>query len=525
MSTTSASFDVNGERLLLRAREAHRSGRFRRVLELTNTGLNARLAGEYWAQLRLIRAQALLELGQPSRAQRDCQSALGASGAEAEVILARCHLAQGRPLEARAALERAFARGEDGAGAWQLSARANGELGEHSAAVAAAEKARSREPSLHTLLTLSEALRAAGRHEERALLLEHALACAGDNAELWTALGLSYYSLGRSEASLSALERAVALAPGSVDAHCGLSWVLLRLGRYEEGFRHQEHRQANVGLDWRLGIPPLRTTPSAGVSVLVCSEQGFGDTIQFARYMPWLRRLGAQTKLLVAKPLVRLLAGNPAVGEVDARQPNFGSADYQALLMSLPHVLGTGANLALDDLPLLRAEPERVAAWRVRLPPGPKVAIAWQGNPKYGGEPFRSMPFHYFEPLLARFRGRVSFISLQKHVGREQLRASSQFEGVVDLGDMIDQEHAFVDSLAIMSQVDHFIGTDSALAHVAGSAAIPGWILLSNVADWRWGCAETRTPWYPSLRLFRQSVPGAWDSLIARVGAELSASL
>jgi hypothetical protein len=177
-------------------------------------------------------------------------------------------------------------------------------------------------------------------------------------------------------------------------------------------------------------------------------------------------------------------------------------------------------------LPCVFPEAERIARFRARLPPGPKVGLAFQGNPRYGGEPWRSMPFVFFAPLVERFGSSVSFVSLQKHVGREQIPASGFGARVLDLGDEIDLgADAFLDTLAILTLLDAFVTTDSALAHLAGSAGIDAWILLSHAADWRWGTARERTPWYPSLRLFRQPRAGDWAAIVTRVGDELALRL
>jgi Flp pilus assembly protein TadD len=516
---------ASGERVLSRASDANRGGRHRRAIELANTGLNRVASAELTARLKLERAKAFVELRDFVRAEADCRQALSqVAPPGAESLLARCLLELERSDEARDAIERELSTNGGASAEWQLAARIHSRLGDHERAVAAAQTARAFDRGVATLEMLSDALGAAGRHDERVEVLERELASGPGSHTLWAALGYSRYAVGRSEAAIAAFRCGIALDAHSVEAHCGLAWVLLRLGHFEEGFRHQEYRQGSVGGLFRFGVEPFRGEPVDGKSVLVLSEQGFGDTLQFARFVPILRRRGAHTILTVAPPLVRLLRSNPELGVVDPRQPRFGAAERNVLLMSLPHLLELRSDLALAELPLFRAEPERVAAWRRRLPPGPKIALFFQGNPRYGGEPWRSMPFRHFEPLIARLRGKVTFLSLQKHVGREQLREASLGSDVMDLGDCIDEKDAFVDSLAILQLVDRFLTTDSSPAHLAGSAGAEAWILLSYVADWRWGTGD-RTPWYPSLRLFRQAAPGDWEGVVHRVGEEIEAQL
>jgi hypothetical protein len=239
-----------------------------------------------------------------------------------------------------------------------------------------------------------------------------------------------------------------------------------------------------------------------------------------------VRRLGGRVTFQVPPLLRRLFLTNPELGDLATGHPGFGTADYQALVMSLPHLLGLQNDFGAAALPCLFPEPDRVDRWRACLPPGPRIALSWQGNPKYAGEPWRSMPFAHFGPLFERWGSNVTWLSLQKHFGREQLHASAYASHVLDLGDRIDGDgDAFVDSLAILSFVDLFITTDTGLAHLAGSAGIPTWILLSEAADWRWEVGGERSSWYPTVRLFRQTTGGDWDGVIRRVGDALEARL
>jgi tetratricopeptide (TPR) repeat protein len=365
-------------------------------------------------------------------------------------------------------------------------------------------------------------LASAGRDEEVITVIRDELGVAMPSAALWTVLGQSLNARGRSEEAVQAFRSALSLDPGRVDAHCGLGQALLRLGHFAEGYVHHEHRQRRAGKGRRYGIKAWRGEPLDDKHLIVWAEQGFGDTLQFVRFLPHVRRLAPKTTLFVAPPLLRLFRSTPALGPVESRFPGFSASDYQILSMSVPHVLGLGDDLGTDQLPLFQAEAERVAYWRANLPVGPKIAFAWQGNPKYGGEPWRSMPFAELEPLLARFAGSVTFLSLQKNFGSEQLAEAPFRHGVLDLSRQLDADgDAFVDSLAILALSDLFITTDSSLAHLAGSAGARAWVLLSEVADWRWGIRGDRTPWYPGLRLFRQTVGADWAGVVGRVTGEL----
>ena len=473
--------------------------------------------------LREERAAALLEINDFQRAELDCRHAL-ANGADGRwrAALARCLLARGETRAAIAEAEAALNADAACAVSWRVLARARSAEKQHALAIEAARRAQccdSGSASRHVLLHV---LAQAGRDDELIAFAETEVDVAPRDPELWFSLGTSLSARGRSEPAITAFRRSLELSPGRVDASCGLALALLRLGHFSEGFRYYEHRQKNAGNCRRYAVPPWRGEALAGKHVMVWSEQGFGDTLQFVRFLPQFRQLTERTTLFVAPPLLRLLRSQPELGAIETQNPGFGAADFQVLLMSLPHLLDLGADVAAQALPLFRPDPERVLRWQARLPAGPKIALAWQGNPQYAGEPWRSMPFSHYEPVLERFSGRVTFVSLQKHVGVEQLRRSPQAGRVLDLSDEIDRDgDAFLDSLAILSLVDVFLTTDSALAHLAGSANLRAWVLLSQVADWRWGVNGERWVWYPSLRLLRQQVGGDWKGLIAHVAQEL----
>jgi tetratricopeptide (TPR) repeat protein len=446
-------------------------------------------------------------------------------GAEARLLLAECLLEQKRSSEALAALE--AVRPEPVISAWWvLYARALSAEKRHAEACEAAERAHQEHPASVTLRL--QVLAAAGRHPELIELSRRTLASetsAPALAEIQTLLGLSLDALGRSHEAAQALHEAVRLEPRRVDANCGLGMALLRVGDYESGFRHYEYRQKGTGRA-RLGVPAWRGESLDGKHLVVRSEQGYGDTLQFARFLAIAGELAQQTTFFAPAALVRLLRSNPALGAIATGHSGFGLGDCQTLVMSLPLYLGLSARLGVASAPYLFPEPELVDTWRSRLRPGRKIALAWQGNPHFAGDPWRSMPFEHFGPLIERFGARAQFLSLQKHTGREQLEASPFADRVLDLGAEIDGAgDAFVDSLAVLSEVDLFVTTDNGLAHLACAGGIPTWLLLGTVPDWRWGLTGATTSWYPSARLFRQSSGGDWGGVISAICDELEREL
>jgi tetratricopeptide (TPR) repeat protein len=517
--------DDHGQAALDQVVAARTRGATRRAIELATLLINRGPAPDVEVMLRIERARSYSRESEWLRAESDCRRALALSGdAAAQVLLAESLLEQKRSAEATALLE-AGERAAPRLRGWRASyARALSAEARHSEACDAAERAHGEDPS--SLTVRLHVLAAAGRHAELIELARHALeAGPAPRADVCTLLGLSLDAQGRSREAAAALREAVALEPERVDANCGLGMALLRLGDYEGGFRHCEYRQRATGRV-RLGVPPWRGESLAGKHLVVRAEQGNGDTLQFARFLPLVRETAQRTTLLAPPSLLRLLRSTPALGDVQSGHPGFGFGDYQTLVMSLPHHLGLARRIAAAPARYLFPEPELVERWRRRLPRGPKVALAWQGNPMYAGDPWRSMPFAHYASLLARYENRVTFLSLQKNAGREQLQALPFSSRVLDLADEIDAEgDAYVDSLAVLSQVDLFVTTDNGLAHVAGGAGVPTWVLLGTVPDWRWGTAEPHTPWYQSLRLFRQSTAGDWDRVVARVADELEREL
>jgi hypothetical protein len=268
-----------------------------------------------------------------------------------------------------------------------------------------------------------------------------------------------------------------------------------------------------------LGRPPWKGEPLGGQTILLHSEQGLGDTLQFIRYASAVRKRGGRVVAACQAPLVALLASCPGVDQVVPREsgpwPEF---DVQAPLMSLPFLLGTMA----AEVPYLSADAERVDRWRPTLDrvPGLRVGVVWQGNPQHPSDARRSFPLEQLAPVAA-VPG-VRLISLQHGEGREQLGhfpiEELESEGVTAPGD-------FLDSAAVMTQLDLLITVDSAPAHLAGALGVRTWVALPFAADWRWGIDREESPWYPSLRLFRQKTPGDWDNVFGGMAERLRAGI
>ncbi len=341
-----------------------------------------------------------------------------------------------------------------------------------------------------------------------------------DFADAWSNLGTSLHHAGRYEEAAVCLRRAMALDPESANARSGLGILLLMRGDLAEGWEEYEWRlrSTEVRLPY---VPqrPWRGESLRGRHIYVHGEQGFGDTLQFARYIPLLSARGASVTFRVQQGLVGLmrqsLPGIDVLGDrgAPARIPEFESA-----LLSLPHVVGTRLETIPATTPYLKADPAEAARWARRIAgPGLKVGLAWGGNPEHANDARRSIALGQLAPLMAT--PGVSFTSLQVGPRTADLTDHPGF-AITDISsDLV----GFAATAAAMSALDLVITVDSAVAHLAGALAKPTWLLTPWVSDWRWFLGREDSPWYPTMRLFRQREGEGWDEIAQSVAAELAA--
>jgi tetratricopeptide (TPR) repeat protein len=357
------------------------------------------------------------------------------------------------------------------------------------------------------------------RADDALAAFDQALALRPDLAEPWCNRGDTLHEQHRFADALASYDRAIALQPNFAEAHYGRSLTLLMLGRYTEGFREHEWRKQRMGAPAKrasaqpvwLGKPSL-----AGRTLLIEPELFLGDMIQFCRYGLLATTQGARVTLAAPQPLVALLRSlGRNITVVEENLP-LGSFDYHCPLMSLPLAFGTTVETIPAPVPYLHAEPARIAAWRHIIGmQGLKIGICWQGSASRS-DLDRSFPLTAFAPL-AGLAG-VRLISLQTGFGVEQL---SGFPAVEQFDATLNAIRPFVETAAMMANLDLIITTDTSIAHLAGALGRPTWIALRHVPDWRWGSAGNATKWYPTARLFRQSTRGDWsgvfDEIIAAV--------
>jgi tetratricopeptide (TPR) repeat protein/ADP-heptose:LPS heptosyltransferase len=359
-----------------------------------------------------------------------------------------------------------------------------------------------------------------------------AVAADPNHADAWSNLGIAAGERERPDEAREAFRRAIAVRPTHADARMALGMSLLGEGRFADGLSEYEWRlkSARLGLDNR----PARMAPWAGEDprgrrILMVAEQGFGDTFQFVRYAGELKRRGATAVFVGARSrLKRLLGSATGVDAVVGEGESLPRADFHVHMMSMPYLCGTRLDTIPATVPYLRADPERATRWAERLAAGDgfRVGLVWQGNPDPQVDRGRSIALSALEPL-ARIPG-VRLISLQKGPGAEQIAEVADRMTIESLGDGFDDgPDAFVDTAAVIASLDLVVATDTAVPHLAGALGRPVWILLKALPEWRWLGERGDSPWYPTARLFRQSLdepPGAerWTAPVAHLAEELA---
>lgn len=373
--------------------------------------------------------------------------------------------------------------------------------------------------------TLATALAAVGRTRE-ALDALRGLApeWGGDGeAEALIRFGAGLLTANRVEEALDAFDRAAARDPALVAARSNRWLALLLTERFAEGWAAYERRWDDPDFATAEEVARLRPRWTGaeelrGRRILLKSEQGLGDTLQFVRYAPLVAARGGRVVLCVQKGLGALLRDLPGMEAVIEDGDPLPDHDLACPLMSLPLAFGTRADTIPADIPYVVARPDRIAAWTRRLGPrgAPRVGLAWSGNPENPNDYARSIPLERLDPLL-RAPG-FEFHAVQKDVrepdgqwlartGRLRLHADALTD--------------FAETAALLALMDLVVTADTSVAHLAGAMGRPTWLLVPFAPDFRWLRDRADCPWYPSFRLFRQDRRGDWDSVVARVAAEL----
>jgi tetratricopeptide (TPR) repeat protein len=477
------------------------------------------------AELHSNRANVLRRLRRLPEALASCEQAIALRPTLA-VAHNNCGLvlyALGRHEAAAASYRRALELQPDSADVYNNLGAVQAELGEPEAAVASYRRALELRPDLPGLHgNLGNALRDLGRPEQALAEYDLAVQEAPDAAASHCHRGNALQELRRFPEALASYDRAIALDPRHALAHFNKGLCLLLAADFAQGLPLYEWRKrtgggepaAFAGVSWD-GTAPLR-----GQRLLVYADQALGDTLQFCRLAKLTAARGAAVVLRVQPPLRELLETlSPTIRVVAADAPA-EPCDLHCALMSLPLALGLTASSIPAEVPYLAAQPQRIERWQAWLRGGGlRIGIAWQGS-RNRIDVGRSAPLEMFAPL-ASVPG-VRLVSLQKGAALAQLRALPVPFAVETPAEPFDEgPQAFLDSAALMSVLDLVITCDTALAHLAGALGRPTWVALKQVPDWRWQLDRSDTPWYPSLRLFRQPRRGDWRSVFAAMRGEL----
>jgi tetratricopeptide (TPR) repeat protein len=408
---------------------------------------------------------------------------------------------------------------------------------------------------IEALSNLATALERLKRLHEALTAVERALALDPTHLRAWNNRGNILLKLGRHAAAMESYDRAIAIDVEFGEAHYNKGNALLELERVDEALRcfqaavrlRSDHPDFsfNEGVallllgDLRAGLqryegrfhkteqPPLVRSfrqprwsggDISGKRILLHAEQGLGDTVHFARYVPLVARRGAEVILEVQAPLKSLLAGLEGVSRIYAYGEDLPAFDLHQHLPSLGAVFETDLDSIPAGIPYIAPPSERVAQWSERLPPkqGLRVGLVWAGNPVFSGDATRSIGLARLAPILA-VPG-VQFFSLHRELRAEDAAVLQAHPHVVHVGAELTD---LADTAALVSQLDLVIGSDTAVIHLAGALGKPVWLLTKRSPDWRWLLDRQDSPWYPTARLYRQPAIGDWATVVERVRRDL----
>jgi tetratricopeptide (TPR) repeat protein len=358
------------------------------------------------------------------------------------------------------------------------------------------------------------------RGEEATALFQQAVKANPSVPAAWNNLGNVQGAIwGNYDLALHCFNQTLALNSHYSEARFHRGMVELVCGDFSQGWADYEYRPTNLNKSReRYDRPRWQGEELQGKTILLHCEQGLGDTLQFIRYAQQVQALGATVICEVQKVLLALLRRTPGIDVLIGEGDVLPAHDVQIPLLSVARILG----IREAQPPYFLAEPERMELWRSRIAkiPGFKIGIAWQGEPNFKYDWLRSVPLKEFTPL-ARVPG-CSLISLQKYRGVEQIEANRTDVPVIVLEPPIDAEGgAFLDTAAIMQHLDLVITSDSAMAHLAGGLGVPVWLATQYAPDWRWLTRREDSPWYPTMRLFRQTKVGQWEDVFQRMAGEM----
>jgi tetratricopeptide (TPR) repeat protein len=443
--------------------------------------------------------------------------------AEAHSDLGNVLQNSGRLEEAVAAYHNAIGCKPDFAAAHSNLGNVLKGLGRLEEAIAAYNKAIRLQPNFtEAHANLGNALQDLGRLDEAVAAYHKAIGFKPDFADAHSGLGNALKNLGRLDDAIAAHNTAIGHQPDYVQGHFNLGIGLLLSGDITNGWAEYEWRWRKAENEAALrgfSKPQWQGEEVNGRTILLHAEQGLGDTIQFCRYATLVAARGAHVLLQAPRSLLTVLSGLKGVDRVITTDEPLPPFDFHCPLMSLPHIFGTGLATIPAPFSYIPINEAKRRNWQQRLAPaaGRRIGIVWAGNPQHGNDRNRSLPFAALAPLW-NIPG-IRWYSLQ--VGERRADLDAAPPGVIE--DLSPSLEDFAQTAAALSQLDLVLTVDTSVAHLAGAIGHPTWVMLPFVPDWRWLMGRQDSPWYPSVRLFRQVQYGAWGSVIHSVEAALAA--
>jgi len=396
---------------------------------------------------------------------------------------------------------------------------AQANLGDYPAAMASYRQALKLKPDYpEAMNNLAAAHLDLFQFEEAIVLLQKAVKLRPNFGEAFNNLGNALREKGRVEQAIDAFRQAAALRPNVPKITWNLAWALLLTGDFQQGLAAYESRWniPEIHMHREFKEPLWDGSPLVGKHILLHEEQGLGDTLQLIRYVPLVKARGGVVTVGVQPPLRRLLTGQCGIDNILVAGGSVPAFATHAPFMSLPRLLGTTQYTVPAEVPYIRSEAPLSTQWKARLAQyaGLKVGLVWAGSPHHTRDKTRSIRLEAFAPL-AKVKN-VTWISLQKGDQATQPRPAG-----LELLDWTQELNDFADTAALMDNLDLVIAVDTAVAHLAGAMGKKTWVLIPFAPDWRWMIRRNNTPWYPTMRLFRQPRPGDWKTAIEQIAREL----
>jgi FKBP-type peptidyl-prolyl cis-trans isomerase 2 len=368
---------------------------------------------------------------------------------------------------------------------------------------------------------LGVAFKEKGRFDDALLCFQRVLQLQPDHAGAYYNTGNVLVAKGQFDNALRYYQKAVEIEPGNSDAHWNMALLNLLAGNFEEGWKGYEWRWKlkDVVAERQFSQPLWDGADINGRTILLYAEQGFGDTLQFIRYAPLLAKRGAKVAVECPKEMTALIGRIQGIEQVIPYGEPLPECDVRYPLLSLPLIFNTTLQNIPAEIPYISADPSLVRTWGARIASNDgkfKIGLVWSGDPGFKNDSSRSCNLDIFSPLA--HTNHITFYSLQKGEAATQANHPPINMNLVDYTKEISD---FADTAAFIQNLDLIISIDTAVAHLAGALGKPVWTLLPFVPDWRWMLKREDSPWYPTMRLFRQDTPADWVPVVARIKESL----